>query len=61
MSYVFTYKGKLWTDCDNAIAGLNDILEKSGIIENDDQIKSGTFMVKSGKDWITEIEISPIA
>ena len=60
VSYSFTYKGKLWTDCDNAIAGLNDILQKSGIIDDDKQIKSGTFIVTTGKDWLTEIIISPL-
>lgn len=61
VSYSFTYKGKLWTDCDNAIAGLNDILQKSGIIEDDKQIKSGTFIVETGKDWKTDIQISSIS
>lgn len=61
VSYVFTYKGKLWTDADNAIAGINDILQKAGVLEDDKQIKSGTFIVHSGKDWKTEISISPLA
>lgn len=61
VSYVLTYKGKLWTDCDNAISGLNDILQDSGIIDDDRQIKSGTFIVKTGaKDWKSEIEISDL-
>ena len=61
VEYVFYYKGKLWTDCDNAIAGLNDILQKSGVIQDDRQIKSGTFIVKTGeKDWKSEITINDI-
>ena len=60
VSYAFTYKGKLWTDCDNAMAGINDILQKSGIIDDDKQIKSGTFIVTTGNDWKTEILISSL-
>ena len=60
VEYIFTYKGKLWTDADNAIAGINDILQKSGIIDDDKQIKSGTFIVGTGKDWKTEIGITEL-
>jgi Holliday junction resolvase RusA-like endonuclease len=60
VSYTFTYKGKLWTDVDNAIAGLNDILQKAGVLDDDKQIKSGTFIVNTGKDWKTDIEISSL-
>ena len=61
IEYIFYYKGKLWTDCDNAIAGLNDILQKSGVIKDDKQIKSGTFRVITGeKEWKSEIEINDL-
>jgi Holliday junction resolvase RusA-like endonuclease len=60
VDYVFTFKGKLYCDVDNAIAGVNDILEKAGVLENDRNIKSGTFLVQTGKDWETNIEISPL-
>ena len=59
--YLLYYKGKLFTDADNAIAGLNDILQKSGIIKDDKQIKSGTFRVITGeKDWKSEIDINDL-
>ena len=59
--YTLTYKGKMWIDADNAIASLNDILQKAEVLEDDKQVKSGTFYVQSGKDWRAEIEISPIS
>lgn len=62
VSYTLNYKGKLWTDADNAIAGLNDILQKSEIIIDDKQIVSGTFIVNKGcKDWSSVIEIGKIS
>lgn len=58
VDYIFAFKGKLETDVDNAIAGINDILEKAGVIENDKFIKSGTFQVKGGyQSWKTIIKI----
>lgn len=61
VNYKFYYKGKMKTDVDNAIAGINDILEKAGIIDNDKNIVSGSFEIVSGqKEWRTEIKISKI-
>ena len=51
----------MWVDADNAIASLNDILQKAEVLEDDKQVKSGTFYVQSGKEWKAEIEISPIS
>lgn len=36
--YDFHLKGKGYIDLDNLIAGINDVLEKAGIIENDRDI-----------------------
>lgn len=58
IDYDFAFKGKMETDIDNAISGINDILEKSGIIDNDKNIKSGTFRVQGNySDWKTIIKI----
>lgn len=56
--YKFFMKGKLDSDCDNMIAGINDILQKSGLIENDKFITEGWFKkISNNKDWRTEIKI----
>lgn len=62
VSYTLNYKGLLWTDADNSIAGLNDILQKSGILLDDKQITSGTFIVNTGcKEWSSQIEITQVS
>lgn len=58
IDYEFRMKGKLDTDVDNMIAGINDILEKSGIIDNDKNVVAGSFAKYPGfKDWQTVITI----
>lgn len=58
ISYHFFYKGKEWLDVDNAITGINDLLEDSTLIRNDRDIKEGTFHITEGcEDWKTELEI----
>ena len=59
--YVFHMKGRLDTDVDNMMAGINDILQVAGIIENDKFIIDGTFKKVAGcTDWLTEVEIHQI-
>lgn len=59
--YTFEMKGKLDADCDNLIGGINDILEKSGIIDNDKNIVSGSFVKYHGfKDWRTMVRIEEV-
>ena len=58
VSYTFYFKGKMHSDVDNAIASINDLLQDSGILDDDKLITSGTFVVYRGqKDWKTEIDI----
>lgn len=58
ISYEFYYKGKLSVDVENAIAGINDVLELSGIIENDKFVEEGSFKLHRGcPDWKSEITI----
>ena len=59
--YTFYQKGKLIQDADNAMASINDVLEKAGVIENDKNIISGGFMIIRGSlEWKTELEITHI-
>lgn len=61
VDYIFQMKGKIDTDCDNMIGGINDILQKAGIIDNDKNITEGSFKkIPGNKDWITTIEIFDI-
>lgn len=58
VDYAFYIQGKYHVDVDNLIAGINDILEKSGIIKNDDNIVSGCFKKIGGSaGWSTKITI----
>lgn len=60
--YTFYMKGKLDADCDNMIAGINDILQKAGIIEDDCYIVAGTFEKVAGHgDWKTVIDLESLA
>jgi Holliday junction resolvase RusA-like endonuclease len=60
-NYVFQMKGRLSTDLDNMVAGVNDVLQKAGIIQDDKDIvcihaeKFGGY-----KDWKTIIEITDL-
>lgn len=61
VAYEFNIKGKLDIDIDNAMASINDILQKSGIIEDDAQIVQGSFIKRRGqKDWETKISINEV-
>src|SRR5690606_4562568 len=52
IDYYFYYKGRLSVDVDNAMAGINDVLQASGIIENDDFIDKGSFTKnRNAPDW----------
>jgi Holliday junction resolvase RusA-like endonuclease len=57
VTYNFVQKGKMHQDIDNAICSINDVLQDAGIIDDDDNIVSGSFNKESGKDWKTTIEI----
>lgn len=58
INYTFYFKGKGWLDFDNGVTGINDLLQASGIIRNDRDIKEAHIFVKEGcSEWKTEIEI----
>lgn len=56
--YVFYQKGKLSQDVDNAMASINDIVQKAGIIVDDKQIRKGAFEVVASDHWETQVVIS---
>lgn len=59
--YLFRLKGGLTIDVDNAMASINDILQKAGIIVNDDQITKGGFeKVRGCADWYTEVTLTEL-
>ena len=59
--YTFKMKGKLTLDLDNAIASINDVLQKAGIIDDDKNIVSLSAVKHQGfKDWETIIEIEEV-
>lgn len=61
VSYTFYRKGRYSQDNDNAMGSINDILQDSGIIENDALIDRGDFRVVHGvKEWRTVVTITPI-
>lgn len=56
--YEFQMKGKLDTDIDNMIAGINDILQEAGVFKDDKLIKKIEAVKVGGyDDWKTIIEI----
>ena len=57
-TYRFFIKGRYRVDLDNLIAGINDIMEKAGVIENDNNIME-ILATKIGgcKDWKTIITL----
>lgn len=58
VNYSFFFKDKGWLDVDNAMSGINDLLQESQIIRNDRDIKKGCFSVTEGcPEWKTEIDI----
>jgi len=61
VSYTFYMKGKLDSDFDNMIGGINDILQDAGIIDNDKNIIMGSFLKVAGcPDWSTELNIKAV-
>ena len=59
VEYHFYIQGKYHVDGDNLMAGINDILQKSGIILDDDLIIEGCFKKYGGSaGWSTKISIS---
>lgn len=61
IDYKFFMKGKLDADADNLEAGINDVLEKTGIIDNDKNIiEHHTKKIADNEDFLTVLEISPL-
>lgn len=59
VDYYFYFKGMMSTDIDNVMGGINDILQTAGIIDDDKNIKQGTFNIVGGlEEWSTDIEIT---
>ena len=58
--YYFYQLGRLSQDVDNAMASINDVLQKSGIIDDDKNIKQGSFFICSADKWFTEVVIESI-
>lgn len=58
INYKFFMKGKLNTDFDNMIGGINDILQDAGIIVNDGLVEKGSYeKIRGCIGWWTELEI----
>lgn len=62
VSYRFFLKGKLDADLDNLIAGINDILQENGIIDNDKNIRKfgESEKVPDCAGWKSEVVIEPL-
>jgi len=59
--YSLFFKGKMFVDFENAIAGLNDVLQASGIIDNDRNIRIGSFkIIEDCEDWMSIIELKQL-
>jgi Holliday junction resolvase RusA-like endonuclease len=57
IDYIFEMKGN-GIDIDNAITGINDLLQKAGIIDDDKNIINITARKKMGcKEYVTKITI----
>lgn len=62
VNYVFRGKGMYRFDLDNAVVGINDILQDAGIIENDNLIVSINAQKYQGyAEWETLIEVLEIS
>ena len=58
VSYKICMKGKQDLDIDNAMASINDILEKSGIIENDKNIVDvKARKIRGSEKWCVYVDI----
>ena len=61
IDYVFEIKGQMRIDVDNAMASINDILQKAGVIDDDNNVVKGSFEKVNGmNDWTTYVEISKV-
>jgi Holliday junction resolvase RusA-like endonuclease len=61
ISYTFKIKGNYRLDVDNAVVTVNDLLEKAGVIEDDNLVVSGEFAKYQGHDsWATLVEIEEL-
>lgn len=58
VDYEFHFKGNMSVDIDDAISGINDILELAGIIDNDKNIAGGKYRrIKNQGEWKTIVNI----
>lgn len=58
IDYTFLLKGKGRVDCDNLIASVNDVLQKAGVIADDDQVVGITARKYRGQpEYVTEVNI----
>lgn len=58
VSYRFNMKGKLDTDIDNMVSGINDILQDAGIITDDKYITHiNAIKISECKEWESVITI----
>lgn len=60
VDYKFQIKGNYHVDVDNLVSGINDILQKAGIILDDDLITGGAFLKGKGDEWLTEVIVSNV-
>lgn len=61
IDYTFLMKGKGATDVDNLMSGVNDLLQKAGVIEDDKNILSGSFRKIVGQpEYFTEVSIQKL-
>lgn len=61
INYIFHLKGLGNIDGDNIQAGINDILQKAGVISNDRNMREWHGkIIENSKEWKTEIAITPI-
>lgn len=59
VDYVFYFKGNMLVDVDNAMAGINDVLQQAGVILDDKNIRRGSFDVITGnEEWKSVVEIT---
>jgi len=56
-TYFFVLKGRLRADVDNLMASINDVLQKAGVIVDDNLIVMGAFHKEQGKDWHVQVEL----
>lgn len=55
----FYQKGKLTQDGDNALSSILDVLQDSGILNDDKYVISASYnIVRGEKEWKTEVEIT---